>query len=359
MDSKLLKKIIKREEEGTYRSLSSFGDYIDFLSNDYLGASKFDFQSKASSFGSTGSRLISGSNKFTESCEKNISEFFGTQKALVFNSGYDANIGFFSAIPQKGDTVIYDEHIHASIRDGVRLSYCDSYSFRHNDIEDLKRKIKLSKGTIYVSIESLYSMDGDIPPIKEIAFLCKELDAYLVVDEAHAIGVFGELGKGLVDLLKVNEFVFARLVTFGKAFGSHGAAILGSENLINFLINFSRSFIYTTAMPMDSYRRISDVLTDDRLGFERQKLKSNISHFCEVFKGFNSTSNPKSPVQLLKFGSISKAKDLAERIQEAKIAIKPIFSPTVQKGNEGLRICIHSFNTFDEIDFLYNQFMLD
>lgn len=359
MDSKLLKKIRVREEEGTYRSLSSFGEFIDLLSNDYLGASKFDSNKEHVAFGSTGSRLISGSNQFTESCEKKIAEFFKTPKALVFNSGYDANVGFFSAVPQRGDTVIYDEYIHASIRDGIRLSYCESYSFRHNDIEDLKRKIKLSKGTVYVSVESLYSMDGDISPIKEIALLCNEFDAYLIIDEAHAAGVFGEHGRGLVDQLEINHLVFARLVTFGKAFGSHGAAILGSENLINFLINFSRSFIYTTAMPIDSYRRISHVLTDERLEIERQKLRSNINYFCKVFKDFNLTSNQKSPIQLLKLGSISKTKDLEYKIQQNKIAVKAIFSPTVQKGSEGLRICIHSYNTFEEINLLFSQFIID
>ena len=354
MDQKLIEKLNKRIEEGTYRSLSSFEGYIDFFSNDYLGASSLKINTRLSSFGSTGSRLISGSNNETVSCESSLADFFNVEKALVYNSGYDANIGLFSSVPQKGDTVIYDEYIHASIRDGIRLSLSQSYSFKHNNLKDLKRKLSISKGSIYVSIESLYSMEGDFSPIKEIALLCKDFNAYLIVDEAHAVGLFGNQGKGLVDELELNQFVFARLVTFGKAFGHHGADVLGASDLINYLINFSRSFIYTTALPSESYLRIESLLNDSRLIKEREELCLIINYFRQVFIAFEFDSDRNSPIQVLKCGSISKTKKVALAIQRNNIAVKPIFPPSVPSGKEGIRICLHSFNSFQEIDLLYN-----
>lgn len=353
MNDKLLKKLNDRVDEGTFRSLSSFAGYIDFFSNDYLGASTLDIKTELKGLGSTGSRLISGSNDVTFSCEKKIANFFNVEKALVFNSGYDANIGFFSSVPQKGDTVIYDEYIHASIRDGIRLSFSDSYSFKHNDLNDLKRKLSISKGAIYVSIESLYSMGGDISPMMEIALLCKEYNAYLIVDEAHAVGVFGDKGRGLIDSLGLRDFVFARIITFGKAFGYHGACVLTCKDLNDYLINFSRSFIYTTALPKESYARIERVLFDDRLNNERIKLNVNISYFRKLFKNFELSSDQKSPIQLLKLGNISKTKKVALAIQKNQIAIKPIFPPTVPLSDVGIRICLHSYNTMKEIDLLY------
>ncbi len=239
MDSKLKNKLNKRIEEGTLRSLSSFEGAIDFFSNDYLGLSRVKFESEyPTQNGSTGSRLISGTSKIALSTEEKLATFFGTESAIIYNSGYDANIGFFSCVPQRGDTVLYDEYIHASVRDGIRMSFAESISFKHNDIIDLERKLEKLTGTIYVSIESLYSMDGDIAPLKQIAEICQNHNAYLVVDEAHAAGVFGENGKGLVHQEEIEKAVFARLVTFGKAYGSHGAVILGSKELIDYQINF-------------------------------------------------------------------------------------------------------------------------
>ncbi len=195
LDQRLKEKIAKREQEGTVRSLSLYEKFTDFFSNDYLGLSKIEFTSQKNG-GSTGSRLISGNSVQAEQCEQFLAQFFHAEAGLVYNSGYDANLGFFGSVPQKADTVIFDEKIHASIRDGVRLSFANSFSFRHNDTADLRAKINRAIGTIYVAVESLYSMDGDMAPIGEIAKICEEKGAYLVVDEAHASGVFGMNGKG-------------------------------------------------------------------------------------------------------------------------------------------------------------------
>lgn len=356
MDIKLINKLEKRRLEGTIRSLSLFDDKIDFFSNDYLGLSKVKSPIYTkNSFGSTGSRLISGSNKETELSERCIADFFQSDEAIIFNSGYDANIGFFSSIPQKGDTVIYDEFIHASIRDGIRLSYANSFSFKHNDLDDLTRKLRLAKGTVYVSVESLYSMDGDIAPLKEIGLLCHQFSAYLIVDEAHAVGVFGNEGKGLVNELNVEGLVFARLVTFGKAFGSHGAAIICTKILKEYLVNFSRSFIYTTALPPESYNRMRHVIEIENEA-QRVKLNQNITYFRSLFNEYSILSNINSPIQLIRIDSVSEINKLTKSIQNLNIAIKPIFSPTVPEDRQGLRVCLHSFNDFSEIEILKSAF---
>jgi len=353
MNSKLLDRLRKRQQEGTYRSLSFLKKgNIDFYSNDYLGLSKIETFENKVNFGSTGSRLISGNSDEAVKCEKFLSEFFGTESALVFNSGYDANLGLFSSLPQRGDTIIYDEYIHASIRDGIRLSLANSYSFEHNSVDDLRSKLGKAQGSVYIAVESLYSMDGDMAPLYQIAKLSKEFSAYLIVDEAHACGVFGEKGKGICDALDLKEKVFVRVVTFGKAYGSHGAAILGSANLTNYLINFARSFIYTTALPGFAYQRIQNIV-----GFseneERQKtLHQNISYFRKLGKDLDLSSEVNSPIQIIRFSEIDKLKIIEHSLLQNDISIKAIYSPTVNPGNECLRICIHSFNTNEQIEKL-------
>ena len=352
MDQRLHKKLEDRIEKGTLRSLSSFDGMIDFFSNDYLGLSKEDFSCEISSYGATGSRLISGTTPRMLEIESEIAQIFAVQSSLMFNSGYDANLGLFSSIPQRGDTILYDEFIHASVRDGIRLSHAKTISFRHNDIEDLSAKIERSDGSIYVAVESLYSMDGDFAPIKKLAVLCKSRNAYLIVDEAHACGVFGENGKGLVFELGLSHLVFARLVTFGKAYGSHGACVLGSSDLIQYLYNFARSFIYTTALPESVFERNLKLASSGVASNRRMKLNSNLVYFRSNFYHSGLISNEMSPIQIIEFGSIEATKMVAEKIQALNIAVKPIYSPTVTEGKERLRICIHSFNTKQELDAL-------
>ena len=352
MDQKLQDKLNKRIEEGTLRSLSLFQGYVDFYSNDYLGFSKWKSPVKVLSYGSTGSRLISGTSLEALNSEIYLAEYFDSKAALIFNSGYDANLGFFSSIPQRGDLVLYDEFIHASIRDGVRLSFANSKSFKHNGLNDLELKLSQFEGVKYVVVESLYSMDGDIAPLIQIAELCEKYKAYLIVDEAHSGGVFGEKGKGLVNQLNIQTKIFARLITFGKAFGSHGACILTNQNVKDYLINFSRPFIYTTALPPDSYDRIVSVLQNALIEEEQIKLYDVIAYFRSKINVKNCISDEKSPIQLIKIGDVIKTKEIAKKIQSLNLAVKPIFSPTVPVGSEGIRICLHSFNTINEIDKL-------
>jgi 8-amino-7-oxononanoate synthase len=277
-------------------------------------------------------------------CEVFLAAFFHAESALVFNSGYDANIGLFSSIPQRGDTVIYDESIHASIKDGIRLSNAEAFSFKHNDVIDLRRKLEKASGTKYIAIEGLYSMDGDLGRMKEIQSVSDEFCAYLIIDEAHSAGVFGESGKGLVVENGIEDKVFARVVTFGKAYGSHGACVLGSTELTDFLINYARSFIYTTALPPEQFTRIRNAVNFAEIPVLQKKLKDNIQLFRSNNVNYQSMSSENSPIQMIKTNDIDTTKILAKTIQDYKFAVKPIFSPTVKLGNESIRICMHSFN---------------
>ena len=255
----LTKKILQRIENSSLRSLPTANHLIDFSSNDYLGFAlsetifdgthKYLQDNNIKINGATGSRLLSGNHILFDKTEQFIAQFHQSESALLFNSGYDANIGFFSSVPQRNDVILFDELSHASIRDGIKNSNAKSFKFNHNDLEDLEIQILKNKKSItYVVTESDFSMDGDSPNLEELARLCQKHNCYLIVDEAHALGVFGEQGEGLVQSLNIHHLVFARIVTFGKSLGCHGAAILGSNNLKEYLINFARSFIYTTAL---------------------------------------------------------------------------------------------------------------
>lgn len=345
----LLDKLKRRQEEGALRKLDDFSEFADFFSNDYLGIAKKSFSSSNNSHGSTGSRLISGNSNYTESVEKYLAIFFGYEAGLIFNSGFDANLGIFSSVPQRSDTVIYDELCHASIRDGLRLNFANKKSFKHNNIAELERLLESTEGQIYVAIESVYSMHGDEAPLEEISALCKKYNALLIVDEAHSAGVFGNKGKGLTE--SIDEDIFIKLVTFGKAYGSHGAIVLCSEVTRTYLYNFARSFIYTTAIPQNTVERLKEVVDYASEAIkERNMLNTYLAYFEKEMKlrnpGFVANN---SPIQTISYSSIEELQRRVKAANEAKIAVKAILPPTVPEGQERIRVCIHSFNTISEI----------
>ncbi|HET6245292.1 MAG: 8-amino-7-oxononanoate synthase [Bacteroidetes bacterium] len=354
-----------RKKQGLYRSLAVENNLIDFASNDYLG---FAYSNKAmkweemaicnfNSTGSTGSRLITGNTKYAEELEQFISEFHKAEAGLIFNSGYDANLGLLSSLPQKGDTVIYDAYIHASIRDGIRLSNAFHFSFKHNDIKEFTSKIKRAKGRIFVAVESVYSMDGDFAPLIEMVNICEQYNAYLIVDEAHATGVFGENGSGKVVELGLEKKIFARIHTFGKALGCHGAIVVGSKNLRDYLINFSRPFIYTTALPLSS---LINIKTAYAKLIDSEKDLLRIKKATEYFRRNIKLKHPfeliqsTSPIQCILIPGNEKAKSFAEEARKNGFDIRAILSPTVPKGKERIRICIHAFNTDEQLTALVN-----
>lgn len=355
MDAKLLGKLEKRQSDGVWRELSLKSGTIDFFSNDYLGIARdFQYESKRKA-GSTGSRLLSGNSQEAITCEKQLAAYFGVDAALVFNSGYTANLGVFSSIPQRGDTILYDAFVHASIRDGIRLSFAKAIAFHHNDLLDLEAKLQKAEGTVYVAVESLYSMDGDKAPLVEMVKIIKKFKAYLIVDEAHACGVYGKEGRGLVDELGLNQDVFIRIATFGKAWGFHGAAVHSSENVKNYLINFARSFIYTTALPPQDYDAIHQICL--RTDWENRKgeLHENIRFFRSKCT-FVSPSDEDSPIQILRFPK-DRLKLVIHALEQKGIMTKAIFPPTVPEGNECIRLCLHAFNTHEEINVLCETLM--
>lgn len=371
---KLSDKLNKRIQNNALRQLGCEQNLIDFASNDYLGFAQsetlfnethsFLVQKKFLQNGATGSRLLTGNHSLYTETETSIAQFHHSDSALLFNSGYDANLGFFSAVPQKGDCILYDELIHASIRDGILLSNAHSYKFKHNDVEDLERLIEKAKATssnsIYVVTETVFSMDGDTPPLTEMAELCQQHEVYFIVDEAHALGVFGEKGQGIIQMLEIENQIFARIITFGKGLGCHGAVILGSEELKTYLVNFARSFIYTTGLSPHSVATIK--MAYHKLAQNNQalqQLRQNISIFNQnkQLLGLKPLFvQSKSAIQCAIVPGNEKVKNIALKLQQQGFDVKPILSPTVPEGQERLRICLHSFNSENEITRLLQSF---
>ena len=368
----LKSKLDNRKQNHAFRSLSAESDLIDFSSNDYLGFAKSEMifnqthqlllARNITQNGATGSRLISGNHNLYPETEMLIANFHQSESALIFNSGYDANVGFFSSVPQRNDVILYDELCHASIRDGIRLSNAKSYKFTHNDWDDLEEKILrchtersrvASDNEIYIVTESVFSMDGNSPSLEKITQISDKYDCLLVVDEAHALGVFGKNGAGLIQELNLQDKVFARIMTFGKGLGCHGAAILGSKELSNYLVNFARSFIYTTGLSPHAVATIFtayEQLQSDNLAIE--KLKDNILHFSQTKNQLGLKQifvHGKSAIQSAIIPGNEKVKSIANQLQQSGFDVKAILSPTVPECQERLRICLHSYNSPEEI----------
>lgn len=358
-ETKLETLLAKRREQGSFRILGDkCQDLIDFSSNDYLGLAKSErlkkvildtYSKEEYPNGSTGSRLLTGNSEVVVACENYLANLFEFESTTLFGSGYMASMAIFSSLPQRGDTVIYDEHSHACIKDGCRLSLAKRLPFKHNNLSDLERKLKEAQGEIFIACESIYSMDGDIAPLTEIIALADRFKAKVIVDEAHSTGVFGENGAGLVSELNLQDKVFAVIYTFGKAMGIHGACIAGSQPLKEFITNFSRPFIYTTApstFEVISIKAAFEYLTKQP-GLNHS-LQEKIKQFNQLLPAFCSPSAIKSIV----IGGNTKTKEVAQALQEQGFDIRPILSPTVKEGSERLRICLHTFNTEEEISLI-------
>jgi len=365
---KLLHKLNEREQRNSFRRLTTPTNLVDFSSNDYLGFAKneeifqqthdFLVERNCKVNGATGSRLLSGNHSIYTETEEYIAHFHQAEAALIFNSGYDANVGFFSSVPQRNDIILYDELSHASIRDGIQMSLAKSFKFKHNNLVDLENLLNKhtqttdnrQPTTVYIITESVFSMDGDSPDLEKMVHLAEKFNAYLVVDEAHALGVFGKNGAGLVQQLNLHDKVFARIITFGKAAGCHGAALLGSEQLKNYLVNFARSFIYTTGLSPHSvatifvaYQHLSKSLQ------ERERLFQNITYFKSCLPSTVFSLSSSSSIHSVIISGNERVKTIAQQLQQNGFDVKPILSPTVPEGQERLRFCLHSYNSQKEI----------
>ncbi|WP_348662920.1 aminotransferase class I/II-fold pyridoxal phosphate-dependent enzyme [Chlamydia vaughanii] len=363
----LEERLEQQKSKGIYRTLKITPDKIDFTSNDYLGFSKsLQLKSKSNfafdhslSLGSTGSRLLTGQSSLAEEVEQQIAAYHNTESALIFNSGYTANLGLISALASHEDRVIHDLYIHASIYDGIRLSKAQGIPFRHNNMQHLEKRLSQPhSGKTFVCVESVYSLHGSLAPLKTLCKLCKQYGAHLIVDEAHAIGVFGKKGEGQVASLGLQDDVMATVYTFGKALGIHGAAIAGREVLKKYLINFCRPFIYTTALPPHAFKMISLAYQhNEESASLRDKLHYLIGYFRENSFGMIPLfqDNAKTPIQSLCISGSKNVRTAAYKLQEAGFDVRPIVSPTVKQKEELLRICLHAFNTEKELSDLLNQ----
>lgn len=352
--------LLERKRAGNLRELKITSSSRDFCSNDYLGFARNSaiitlssqiFEHHANrALGSTGSRLISGNCQLAIELEDYLAQFHAAESATIFSTGYMANIAILSSLPTRHDTIIYDQFSHASIKDGARLSQAKSFSFEHNNCDDLESKLKrscLKNSLVFVVVEALYSMHGDFAPISNVATLCTKYGACLVIDEAHSNGIIGPGGQGLFQSLNLADNSTIRMHSFGKAIGSHGAAVLGSQKLKEFLVNFARPFIYTTALPPHSLASILAAYKNLQQAEElRRNLFNNIKLFNSALDLVNDALSPIIPIPIPGNEKVSAA---AQQLQDAGFDVRAIKSPSVALGSERLRISLHSFNTQEEI----------
>ncbi|KAF7717054.1 Uncharacterized protein PECH_000760 [Penicillium ucsense] len=379
--------LVKREAKSARRKLTVLPrTAVDFSSNDFLSLStspafKNRYLSHLNSapesfpFASGGSRLLDGNSAHAEELERFVAEFHDAPAALLFNSGYDANIGVLASIPQPGDLVLYDELVHASAREGMRLSRASARRmFSHssptslNEVlsAEMKSDPRIWEGTrnVFIVIESLYSMDGDVAPIQDFIRVVDELlprqNGYFIVDEAHATGVFGPRGAGVVQHVGVQDRMFIRVHTFGKALASHGAMVLCGPETRDYLINYARSLIYTTALGfpfLASIRTAYELLSSGQTDSLRTRSQQLIQHLHQRLQAlrvpqsvpFKVDHYATSPIFSLR---TSQPRELASVCQEAGYIIRAIMPPTVPQGSERVRVCLHSGNTETEIDGL-------
>jgi 8-amino-7-oxononanoate synthase len=338
-----IKKLIKA---GSLRSLKQREKLIDLSSNDYLGLSQdLSFQraivtrweqwSKIVSqrVGSTGSRLLTGNHAFFEETEEKIACFHGFPAATLFNCGYMANLALLSSLFTEKDTLIADLNVHASLHDGMKLSKARKFYFRHNDLQHLEMRLK-NKDRCFVVIESIYSMSGQRAALREMIKLCEKHSAHLIVDEAHAIGVLGPQGKGLIAQDNLQERIFACMGAFGKALGVHGAVVLGSKLMKKMFLNFARPLIYTTALPLPLLAAIT-------CSYERfPSMDNERRHIFDLCSRFQFPSH----IHPISVKGNSQVKLLSHFLTHRGFDVRPIMSPTVPKGEERLRLTLHSFN---------------
>lgn len=437
MQDRLQQHLDRRHREGTLRSLMplpksdvierehsevSSEHSIDFASNDYLGLARchnqhklvqsaydtlFTPNSTTPMLGSTGSRLLSGDSHLARSLEVKLATVHNREASLLFNSGYDANLSVLSSLPYKeNDAIIMDELVHNSLIMGVRMGRLNKgrvFMFKHNDVEDLRRVLEEvtssspSLSSTLIVVESVYSMDGDIAPLKEILELAYKMGVGVMVDEAHGLGVYGKTnvqdlqltmsksntslggndnqntvkgGTGVLAALDLESHpaLFASVHTFGKAAGCHGAVVAGSTTLISYLVNYARPFVYSTALPSHSIITIQQSY-ESMMGSVGESRRSKVFRLVRLFReevslgidtlndefpnsGFELLPSP-SPIQAIVVPGNEQCISVCHYLRNVgKLDVYPIRSPTVAKGKERIRIILHSHNNEDEVHAL-------
>ena len=340
------------KQRSVYRSLRATAG-TDFTSNDYLALADsrrmrevlIDALKRGVPSGSGGSRLLRGNHPEHERLEEEAARFFGTKRALLFGSGYAANTALLSTLPQRGDLVVYDQYVHASSHDGMKLGRASVASFAHNDVDSADDAIRTWRqgggtGTPWIVIESLYSMEGDRAPLAELKTLADRCGAFLIIDEAHATGVFGPDGRGLAAELEGSDHVLV-LHTGGKALGVSGAIVTGPSVLCDFLINRGRPFIFATAPPPLVATALCESLAILREEPERRtRLASLAAHARQAIRKQLDLPTPHSQILPVIIGESDPAIQIAQMIQTAGFDVRAIRPPTVPAGTARLRISI-------------------
>lgn len=336
-------------------------EYINFSSNNYLGLATHPEIKKAAieaiekwGSGSGASRLICGTSRAAYELEEELAKFKSAESAIVFSTGYMANLGVITSIVGKDDVVIIDKLNHASIIDGCRMSGATVRAYNHCDMDSLEKILKVSHKyrRRLIITDALFSMEGDIAPLTEIAELGEKYDALTMVDEAHSTGVFGETGAGLVQQFGLTGKIDIQMGTLSKAVGCVGGYVAGSKDLIEFLRNKARSFIYSTALPQSDYasskKSIEIIKSNPQL---RKQLRDNITYFkSKLDKLGLDTLNSQSQIIPIVIGDPKKTIETANRLQEKGLLIMGIRPPTVKRATSRLRISIMATHTKEQLD---------
>jgi 8-amino-7-oxononanoate synthase len=350
---RLAEDLLRLQSEARLRSLKSASG-IDFTSNDYLGfrnhpvlrAAAVEALENGLDIGAGGSRLLRGNHPAHESLEATAVKFFGSEAALFFASGYQANLAIMAALPARQDVILFDALIHASLRDGIQSNPAKHMRMPHNDVnalEDMLRKFSSTNHICWVVVESVYSMDGDIAPLPELAKLCAQYNAYLVVDEAHGTGVFGLRGAGLTENISYERLI--TLHTCGKALGCAGGLVTASKIIIDTLINRARPFIYSTApMPLQA------VLAEKALELcaAEQATRDKLQNLCAFARKTLALHSP-SPIMPVIMGADQAALDAAAALQAEGFDVRAIRPPTVPENTARLRITINATHSENDI----------
>ncbi len=369
--SSLLKDI---KEKGNYRNIRYIRpvsgatiihegrEYLNLCSNSYLSLHLHPVVKDAAikavneyGTGSCSSRSVSGSIDLYKDLEQDIARYKGYKRGLIFPTGYMANIGIISTIPAKGDVILSDELNHSSLIDAMRLSYAKKVIFKHRDPGDLERKLKKyssSGGKVFVITESIFSMDGDVAPLKEIAELKKKYGFYTIVDDAHGTAIFGKGGSGVEEFCGLKGKADIHMATFGKALGSIGAFVLSDPVVIEYLVNRARTFMYTTALPpaaLGAARAALDLVAND-LSYKEQ-LWHNIDYMRSRLAGAGfDLKDSVGPIVPIVVGKDSDAVKMQSMIMKDGFFLQAIRPPTVPSGTSRLRLTIVRDFTREQMD---------
>jgi 8-amino-7-oxononanoate synthase len=332
----------------------------DFTSNDYLGLARHPGLREAAIMaleeegmvGATGSRLLRGHHRAHARLEEFAAGHFGVEKTLFMGSGFVANYALFSTLCQRHDAVVFDERVHASVKEGIHASTASRYRARHNDVDSFEAMIASArrKGArrVFVAVESVYSMDGDLAPLKDLDALARRHEAVLVVDEAHATGVFGERGRGLGETLQNEHWI--SLHTGGKALGVSGALICGSAEIIDHLVNSSRPFIYSTAPPPHLAATLQRALQlVDEEPWRREIVLKLAAFAYGELNAHDPAGFAGSQIIPIVLGEEARTLNIARALQKAGFDVRAIRPPTVPDGTSRLRVSIHADHSQDDI----------